>query len=160
MKSEGGSQRRAVPGDVPGLTELWIEITTHHADIDPLFTLRRDAAAEIRRLLAAQLGDPDTAIFVWEAEGELLGFCSVATGVARRPILEETRRAEISDLGVRASARRRGIGRALAEAALDWVRGRGVERVEVRVATGNREGQAFWRALGFGDLMDVLQRRL
>ena len=159
MKPDGGSQRRAGPGDIPGATELWIEITTHHADIDPLFTLRQDADAEIRRLLAAQLGDPDTAIFVWETGGDLLGFCSVSVDVAK-PILEETRRAEISDLGVRADARRRGIGRGLAEAALDWVRERGVDRVEVRVATGNPEGQAFWRALGFGDLMDVLQRRL
>jgi hypothetical protein len=25
---------------------------------------------------------------------------------------------------------------------------------------GNRAGQAFWRARGFGDLMDVLHKRL
>jgi hypothetical protein len=33
-------------------------------------------------------------------------------------------------------------------------------RVEVRVAARNAEGQAFWRALGFGDFVDVLDRRL
>jgi GNAT superfamily N-acetyltransferase len=159
VKPTGGLLRRAGPGDVPGTTELWIEITTHHAGIDPLFTLRPDADAEIRRLLASQLRDPDTAIFVWEDESELLGFCGVHAASAP-PILEETRRAEVTDLGVRSAARRRGIGRALVEAALAWARGRGIERVEVRVASGNREGQAFWRALGFGDLMDVLQRRL
>jgi hypothetical protein len=48
----------------------------------------------------------------------------------------------------------------LAAAALDWTAERGVDRVEVRVASGNAEGQAFWRGLGFDDLMDVLQRRL
>ena len=159
MKPGSGRLRRARPGDISGATELWIEVTAHHADIDPLFTLREDADAEIGRLLASQIRDPDTAIFVWETDGELLGFCSVRVDLAR-PILEETRRAEITDLGVRASARRRGIGRALAEAALDWVREREIDRVEVRVVTGNREGQAFWRSLGFGDLMDVLQRRL
>jgi len=152
-------RRRASERDLGQLTSLWIDVTTHHARIDPLFTLREGADSEIRRLLTSQLRDPDTAIFVWDADGELLAFCSVRVDIAK-PILEETRRAEITDLGVRAFARRRGIGRALAGAALDWVRGRGVERVEVRVATGNREGQAFWRALGFGDLMDVLERRL
>ena len=30
----------------------------------------------------------------------------------------------------------------------------------IQVAHGNREGQAFWRALGFDPLMDVLHRRL
>ena len=34
------------------------------------------------------------------------------------------------------------------------------ELFEVRVASGNAEGQAFWRALGFDDLMDVLHKRL
>jgi len=61
---------------------------------------------------------------------------------------------------VRPAARRRGIGRALAVAATDWVRGCGVQRIEVQVASRNVEGQAFWRALGYGDLMDVLHRRL
>ena len=51
-------------------------------------------------------------------------------------------------------------GPALVERALGWVEERGVERCEVRVASLNAEGQAFWRSIGFGDLMDVLHRRL
>ena len=43
---------------------------------------------------------------------------------------------------------------------MDWVRDRGVERVEIQVASGNPEGQAFWRALGYADLMSVLHKRL
>ena len=42
----------------------------------------------------------------------------------------------------------------------DWLRERGVPRVEVRVAVRNAAGQAFWRALGYDDLVDVLQRSL
>ncbi|MEZ4291270.1 MAG: GNAT family N-acetyltransferase [Myxococcota bacterium] len=96
---------------------------------------------------------------------------SSATWTARRrggivridrapPILEETERAEITDLGVRPEWRRRGMGRRLVEAAQAWVRDRGVARIEIQVASGNREGQAFWRAMGFADLMDVLHKRL
>jgi GNAT superfamily N-acetyltransferase len=76
------------------------------------------------------------------------------------PILVEVERAQITDLFVVESLRRQGLARGLVAAALDWVRGRRVERVEVRVASGNPEGQAFWRSLGFSDLMDVLHRRL
>jgi GNAT superfamily N-acetyltransferase len=155
----GGSLRPAGPADLAGLIELWIEVTAHHARLDPLFTLRSGAEREIRRLLDSFLRDPDGAIFVWQAAEDLLGFCSVRVDRAP-PILEETRRAEICDVGVRAMARRRGIGRALVDAALGWTRDRGVARIEVRVVAGNAEGQAFWRGLGFGDLMDVLQRRL
>jgi hypothetical protein len=44
--------------------------------------------------------------------------------------------------------------------ALRWVRESGVTRVEVQVARGNAEGQAFRRSEGFGDFMDVLHKRL
>ena len=145
--------------DLADVAALWTAITAHHADLDPLFTIRSGADAEIRALLAGQLCDPDAAIFVWNDERELAGFCTVRIDRAP-PILEEVERAEITDLGVREGARRRGIGRALVGAATDWIAARGVERVEVRVASRNREGQAFWRALGFGDLMDLLHRRL
>jgi GNAT superfamily N-acetyltransferase len=138
---------------------LWIALTEHHASSDPLFRLRADADAEIQRLLDALFRDPDTAIFVYERDAALTGFCSARIDRAP-PILLEDRRAEITDLMVCADERRRGIGRALVECALDWLKERGVERCEVRVATRNTEGQHFWRSLGFGDLMDVLQRRL
>jgi len=76
------------------------------------------------------------------------------------PLVAERARAEITDLFVRGDSRRRGIGRRLVDAVTDWIRERGVRRVEVRVVVRNAEGQAFWRALGYADLVDVLQRSL
>jgi GNAT superfamily N-acetyltransferase len=154
-----GSLRPALGADLPRLTELWIEIATHHTSLDPLFTLRSGAEPEVQRLLTALFRDPDAAIFVWEGPGGLLGFCAVRVDRAP-PILQETRRAEITDLGVSAAARRGGIGRELVGAAFAWARDRGIARLEVRVAARNREGQAFWRSLGFDDLMHVLHRPL
>jgi len=110
-------------------------------------------------LLAATLRDPGAAIFVYERDDAILGFCSVRIDRAP-PIQVEVQRAEITDLMVLASQRRRGVGRALVDRALGWVKERGVERCEVRVASLNIEGQDFWRSIGFADLMDVLQRRL
>ncbi len=159
MPPAGGRVRRARAGDLDRVAELWALIAVHHEPLDPLFRMRPGAAEELRRMLAAILRDPDAAIFVHDEEGDLPGMC-IARFDRSPPILDESERAEITDLGVREADRRRGIGRALVETALAWVAERGVERVEVRVASDNREGQAFWRALGFGDLMDVLHRRL
>ncbi len=151
--------RRADQRDLEGLVALWLDLIEQHAGIDPAFELRPGAEDELRRLLEAQLRDREAAVFVREASGRLAGFCSVH--IARAPpVHREVARAEITDVAVRAEQRRRGIGRALAEAALAWVRERGVSRVEVRVAARNAEGQRFWRALGFGPFVDVLQRRL
>ena len=151
--------RRASTRDLDQLTALWRAINAHHSHLDPLFTERSEAGAEARELLRAQLADADMAFFVSERTGELVGFCAVRIDRAP-PILVEVERAQITDLFVVESLRRQGLARALVAAALDWVRARRVERVEVRVASGNDEGQAFWRSLDFADLMDVLHRRL
>lgn len=149
--------RRATGGDLAALTALWIEITQHHRALDSLYSLRPGAEQAIRGLLRSMLEDRRCALFVSERDGEVVGMSCVRIDQAP-PILREVERAEITDLGVRMSLRGRGIGRRLAGAALAWVREQGVARVEVRVVAGNREGQAFWRALGFGDHVQILQR--
>jgi ribosomal protein S18 acetylase RimI-like enzyme len=154
-----GAIRRCQPRDLDRVTALWSALTVHHSRLDPVFALRAGAGERIRALLASQLRDPDTAIFVADDAGNLKGFCAVRIDRAP-PIFEESERAEITDLGVREGERRQGHGRALVEAALLWIAAHGIERVEVRVAFRNEQGQGFWRALGFGDLMDVLHRRL
>ena len=149
--------RRAAKDDLAAVTALWIELTRHHAALDPHFALRPDAEGEARRLLEAQLRDPDTAIFV---AGDPPGAFAIVDVRRAPPIHPETCRAEITDLYVVPALRRRGAGRALAAAATRWASARGAERVEVRVSPRNPEAQAFWRALGYGAHMEVLHRRL
>lgn len=156
-----GRVRPARPQEIDRVAALWGLITDHHAGLDPLFRMRRGPVAEgeLRELLRALQRDPDAEIFVFDHAGTPEGLCIVRIDRAP-PILEETERAEISDVGVRPTFRRRGVARRLVEAAQGWVRDRGVARIEIQVARGNAEGQAFWRAMGYGHLMDVLHKRL
>jgi len=151
--------RRASTRDVECVARLWIALTEHHARTDRYYALLPGAGPEIERLLLASLRDADTAVWLADDDGTAVGLCSVRIDVAP-PIHEEVERAEITDLWVAPESRRRGLGRELVETALAWARERDVARVEIRVATGNPEGQAFWRALGFGNFVDVLHRRL
>ena len=160
-ESESGRVRIAQLREIDRIAALWALITEHHAGLDPLFRMRRGPVAEgeLRELLRALHRDPDAEILVYDRNGTPEGLCIVRIDRAP-PILEETERAEITDVGVRPALRRQGVGRLLVEEAQAWVRDRGVERIEIQVATGNPEGQAFWRAIGYADLMDVLHKRL
>jgi ribosomal protein S18 acetylase RimI-like enzyme len=154
-----GAVRPARMQDLDRVTALWTAITQHHAPLDPLFRMRRGGDSELRELLGSLYRDPDSAIFVYQSGDDLPGMCIVKID-SSPPIMEEVERAEITDLGVREDRRRQGIGGALVDEAFAWIEAAGVARVEVQVATGNREGQAFWRSRGFDSLMDVLHKRL
>jgi GNAT superfamily N-acetyltransferase len=131
-----------------------------HAADPARFALAPGREGELRGLLAGFGRDPLRQLLVAEgAGGSLLGFAVAA--IARRPgPFVERERGEIDWLFVREEVRRRGTGRALAGAALAWLRERGVARVEIQVARANAGGASFWRALGFAPSMDVLDLHL
>jgi ribosomal protein S18 acetylase RimI-like enzyme len=155
----GTDLRRATSGDLAAVTAFWIELTRHHAALDPHFVLRAGADEEARRLLEAQLRDPETEILVAVDADEVVAF-AIACVRHAPPIHSETCRAEISDLYVKPAHRRRGVGQALVRAATLWATAHGAERVEVNVSPHNPDAQAFWRAQGYGAHMNVLHRRL
>lgn len=159
MSSPAPGVRRAEARDLDALAELFSQLLAHHDALEPAFRVRDGARERLPKLLARQLGDPDAAIFVWEEECGLVGFCSARALLAPDALVEASH-ARIDDLAVRSDRRRRGVGRALVEAACRWARSRGVERLRVRVAARNPEGQAFWRALGYQGFVEILERRL
>jgi ribosomal protein S18 acetylase RimI-like enzyme len=150
--------RPATRRELDRVAALWTLLLAHHAGEASLAPAARPEAA-LREHLEALLAGGDAALLVAEAEGELAGFAALRA--LRRPALfAETRRGEIEALYVREERRRAGVGRALAGASLRWMAERGLSRAALQVAAGNAAGQAFWRALGFSDAMDVLERPL
>jgi len=155
----GGAARPARRTDVAAVAALWAALVEEHAALDPAFAVRAGAAAELPAAVERMLRDPAAALWVWEAPTGVAGFCA-AQRRAAPPAAAERARVEITELAVAPEARRRGAGRALVAAALAWAAAGGAPRIEVRVAARNPAGQAFWRALGFADFVDVLDRRL
>jgi ribosomal protein S18 acetylase RimI-like enzyme len=149
--------RRARSADLDEIAALWRSLLALHAELDPALRVAGDALPA--RALAQLVDGAGTAAWVAEAEARVVGFCAARVEDAPRA-LSELRRAEITELFVAADARRSGFGSALVAAACEWARERGAARVEVRVVARNPAGQAFWRKLGFGAFVDVLDRRL
>lgn len=84
-------------------------------------------------------------IFMAEAEGargrEVLGTCAL--------LLEPDGTYELAKMAVHESARGRGVGRALAEAAIAAARARGAPRIELLSNTALAPAISLYRALGF-----------
>jgi ribosomal-protein-alanine N-acetyltransferase len=82
-------------------------------------------------------------ILVAESEEGLIGFGVV--GIAAD-------QAEIESLAVSTTARRRGIGRSLCEALMQWARMRGASRALLEVRMSNHTARALYESLGFHEV--------
>jgi ribosomal protein S18 acetylase RimI-like enzyme len=151
--------RAARASDAAAIARLWRALLTEHARRDPAFAVGDGVGEAVARAVSRALGDADSALWVGARGDQPVAFCCARV---ERPaaMLAERGRVEITELYVEPGARRAGVGRSLADAAFAWARERGIARVEVRVAAENGAGQAFWRSVGFGPFVDVLQRRL
>ena len=135
--------REAVPGDAPALVALAQEVGA-----EPEGWLIADdgwrGVAEERRYLKAIRRHPHAAVFVAEVDGRILARLSIARD-------QHPASYHVADVGlmVAAGARRRGIGTALLDAAVDWARHAGVRKLELHVFPWNEAAIKLYERFGF-----------
>jgi RimJ/RimL family protein N-acetyltransferase len=130
------------------------------ADAGALVALAREVAAEPegwllatpdwrspgeeRRYLRAARGHPDAAVFVAEGPDGI---------VARLSLSRDAHPASrhVADVGLMVAAghRRRGVGTALLERAIEWAREHGVRKLELHVFPHNEPAIALYERFGF-----------
>ena len=127
------------PEDYDAVYPLWLGCTGMGLnDVD-------DSREGIGRYLRR---NPETCI-VAEDDGAIVG--AVLAG-------HDGRRGHINHLAVASAYRRRGLGRALVEAALDALSRQGITKVNLTVFADNTGGNAFWERLGFTTRPDLTYR--
>jgi ribosomal protein S18 acetylase RimI-like enzyme len=136
--------------DRPAVLALGVELQEHERALRPSRRRGEEMVGEYLARIEAHLADPgrDGALFVVEDErGAVAGFLACS---AEEDLLEEGRgEVVVQELVVAAGARRRGLARALVDAARRFARERGIERIVVSSLAENEEAQAAYLALGF-----------
>ena len=153
--------RRARRDDLPTLGRLGALLMRVHYEFDRRRFMAPGANPEqgYARFLATQLDDDEVVILVAEREAEVIGY--VYAGVEPLSWKELRERAGfIHDLVVADRARRAGTARALIDAAVDWLRGRGVPRVMLWTAEPNDAAQRLFAGAGFRWTMIEMTREL
>lgn len=137
--------RRATPADAAALVahiKAMVSEPVRTAPLDPDEVM----GVEQERALIEQFAGSDRAILlVAEDAGELVGELTLRAISPRRAL----RHVASLGMSVKASHRRRGIGRALLEAAIEWARGAGITRIELYVFADNAPAIALYEASGF-----------
>jgi L-phenylalanine/L-methionine N-acetyltransferase len=135
--------RHAQPGDARALAELGDLVAAEPEAWLPTEEWR--AAGDERRYLRALRHHDGAAVIVAEAEeGEIVGRLSVA----RDP---QPASRHVADIGLMVAPgyRRRGIGRALLDAAERWAAERGIRKLELHVFPHNEAAIALYERAGY-----------
>jgi len=153
--------RRAVESDLPALGRMGAELMRLHFTFDPLRFMNPGADPEsgYSSFLGTQIHDDDVAIFVAEQAGAAVGY--VYAGLEPQS-WKELREASgfVHDVVVLDHARRADVGTRLMEAAMAWLRGRGVPRVILWTAEPNHGAQELFARLGFRRTMLEMTKEL
>lgn len=139
--------RSAESGDAAGISSLW-----NHFIRETLVTFNsaEKTPEDVASMIAARAADGH-GFFVAEAEGALLGFATYGQfrgGIGYARTMEHT-------ILLDPSAKGRGMGRALMSAVEDHARSGGAHSIFAGVSSGNPDGRAFHRALGYTEVVTL-----
>jgi len=146
--------RLAEPRDLPALGRMGAALMRTHYDFDQARFISPDGGAEdgYAGFLGSQLRAGDAIVMVAETDGVVVGY--VYAGI--EPLSWKELRDEagfVHDLLVSPDARNGGAGRQLLDAAIAWLRGRGMPRVVLWTAARNVGAQRLFERRGFRSTM-------
>ena len=145
--------RRAVPSDLDALGRYGGALMRqHHADDPRRFIQVEHPEAGYGRFLVSQLGVTSSLVMVADDDGAVVGY--VYADVEGTNWMElRGPCGVIHDIYVDDGARRRGAGRALLAAAIEWIHSRGRTQVVLLTKTRNAHAQHLFSSLGFRPTM-------
>ena len=136
MSTAGLRVRRAVSSDRPAIEALWAAFMAEQAALDPRVMPSTDAATRARTTLADLVRGDGGALFVAEADGEVVGFLT-AEWFTDAPVYVSVPEVHLLELYVRPEARIRGVARALLAATEAWAHDAGAKRLRMSVLWQN-----------------------
>jgi GNAT superfamily N-acetyltransferase len=147
--------RQARAKDADAILLLWQEMMAFHAARESFFTISPQGPGNFLKWIRERIRKAGTRVVVAEAGGRLTGYC-LAVLTCYPPVFLQADYCEIYDLAVSDTFRRSGVGRALFQDVKTWSAGKGITRIEARVALANELSTPFWRAMGLRPYMESL----
>lgn len=158
--ANGTAQTRVEPaslGDIPAIATLLIEGDLAHQAFDRIAIHQGEPHPVDREWLADCVDDPDQHLLVARRAGRVVGMVRIE--LVRQDasrLMNRMTFAIVEEIVVSAGTRRVGIGRQLMDSAVAWARSAGAIRIQLRVYSRNAEARAFYRRLGYGELVQTL----
>lgn len=142
--------------EVEELLGLWKEFMNDPSAIDEPIPPHEENVKRQRDFVVKLMSEDSGQVLVASDGNRLIGYAMFYNEV-NSPFEKTHRTSEVTDLYVKPSYRRRGVGEQLLQSCLDRVKSKGVTHVQLRVWNANRAAIALYRKLGFRDRMMTMQ---
>lgn len=140
--------------DTPQLMELFDGSLRNMAALQPW---QWRVVPQEKEFVQAAILEPNGMLYVWEEDGRLLGMVSLFWKEREEsPIRFPCRYVDLDTLYVRPEAKGRGIGTALYQAACQWAKAQGADRMELMTLGENRNARAFYDKMGMQEQQVIL----
>jgi len=140
---------------MPALVRLWRQMMGHHSRLDPRFATSPHGPQAFEGYVRKCLRSRSCRVLVAEQEERIVGY-TLVTILENQKVFALERFGFVVEMCVDEPSRRRGIGRELWNAAVDWCREKGVGVVQMNVSTLNEGAREFWRSVGCREYLEVL----
>jgi len=153
--------RTATPDDIEEIQRLYRQLDHYHAELLPDVFQPVDGDARAPDALAKFITDEDADYLVAERDGEIVGFVNVEKrSHPPFPMFKPHHFAMIENAVVDKAHRDQGIGTALFDAAIAWVRVKGLTSVQTSVWIENSRARSFYVDRGFRPKTEKLELSL
>jgi len=157
MNDSAFNIRPATPDDLTTLSGILAEDDEYyHAALPDIFA--KPAGGQTGDYFLSYIGKENAAMFVAGTVEALAGYITVTINeTPASPLLTPRTYAKIRNIAVASTWRHKGVGSALAAAAIHWAGDRGVTDIELDVYEFNAGATAFYESLGFEILRKTMR---
>jgi GNAT superfamily N-acetyltransferase len=145
--AEGIRYRRAKSRDMAFVIEMWREMSSEVAAVNPRYRVS-DNGEFIWGRWAGDVAGGENGCVILAEEGDNPVGCILAFIPDEAPIYANRPRGRISDIYVYSDYRKKGIGKELLKQAIEFLKGKGVKAIEVNMPKGVEGLGKLWEGAG------------
>ena len=142
---------------IPEIIEIWTKFMDYNVNIDAYDTRSEDGQTYMECYLKDAINSDDILLLVALEDNHTVAY-SICTINNRLPIFRNRVYGFITDMAIRDSYQRKGIGGQLLNRIIEWCKSKGIDRIETGVVVKNTQGYSFWKKQGFLEYERVLYR--
>jgi ribosomal protein S18 acetylase RimI-like enzyme len=143
----GTEIRKANESDLNGMIELWKDFMDYHIAFDRFWTRSDHGHESAYNYIKSILDEDNVQVLVASMGNRIIGY-QISQILEHPPVLQKTRYCLVNDIAIDDKYRGRGIGSEMFEEVKKWAKQKGVDRMELQVASGNEKAIRFYEKQG------------